>query len=158
MKVADWTASPRRCTNWPARWLEYAANWTTSPDFAHRASDSWTDRPVAATPTRGARLRATPCGIARRPATTGELLRPPSVPGVAASDRTRLRDATDGFPVPETAQITKDTFAVHPGERLDIECVADNPGKWALHCHIVHHTTNDDVEPGGLFMVVNVED
>lgn len=65
--------------------------------------------------------------------------------------------ATDGFPVPETAQITKDTFPIHPGERLDIEFVADNPGKWALHCHIVHHTTNDDVEPGGLLMVINVE-
>ena len=64
--------------------------------------------------------------------------------------------ATDGFPVPETAQITKDTFPIHPGERLDIEFVADNPGQWALHCHIVHHTTNDDVEPGGLLMVINV--
>ncbi len=64
--------------------------------------------------------------------------------------------ATDGFPVPKTAQITKDTFPIHPGERLDVEFVANNPGKWALHCHIVHHATNDDVEPGGLLMVVNV--
>ena len=30
-------------------------------------------------------------------------------------------------------------------------------GKWALHCHIVHHTTNNDVEPGGLLMVVDVQ-
>lgn len=65
--------------------------------------------------------------------------------------------ATDGFPVPAAAQLTKDTIPVHPGERFDVEFVADNPGKWALHCHIVHHTTNDDVEPGGLLMVINVE-
>lgn len=65
--------------------------------------------------------------------------------------------ATDGFPVPASARITKDTFPIHPGERLDVEFVANNPGKWAVHCHIVHHTTNDDVEPGGLLMVINVE-
>ena len=64
--------------------------------------------------------------------------------------------ATDGYPVPATAQLTKDTIAVHPGERYDVEFVAGNPGKWALHCHIVHHTTNNDVEPGGLLMVVDV--
>jgi FtsP/CotA-like multicopper oxidase with cupredoxin domain len=65
--------------------------------------------------------------------------------------------ATDGFPVPTAAQLTKDTIPVHPGERFDVEFVANNPGRWALHCHVVHHTTNNDVEPGGLLMVVNVE-
>ncbi|MBI1794133.1 MAG: multicopper oxidase domain-containing protein [Chloroflexi bacterium] len=65
--------------------------------------------------------------------------------------------ATDGNPVPEIAQLTKDTLPVHPGERFDIEFVADNPGQWAVHCHIVHHTTNNDVEPGGLLFVVNVQ-
>lgn len=65
--------------------------------------------------------------------------------------------ATDGFPVPPAAQLTKDAIPVHPGERFDVEFVAENPGKWALHCHIVHHATNNDVEPGGLLMVVNVE-
>ncbi len=65
--------------------------------------------------------------------------------------------ATDGNPVPEVAQLTKDTLPVHPGERFDIEFVADNPGQWAFHCHILHHVTNNDVEPGGLLFVVNVE-
>ena len=65
--------------------------------------------------------------------------------------------ATDGYPVPEAARLTKDTIPVHPGERFDIEFVADNPGQWAIHCHIVHHATNNDVEPGGLLFVVNVE-
>lgn len=64
--------------------------------------------------------------------------------------------ATDGHPVPEAAQLTKDTVAVAPGERYDVEFVASEPGQWMLHCHILHHTTNDNVEPGGLMLVVNV--
>ncbi len=65
--------------------------------------------------------------------------------------------ATDGNPVPEVAQLTKDTIPVHPGERFDVEFVADNPGQWAFHCHVLHHVTNDNVEPGGLLFLVNVE-
>jgi len=64
--------------------------------------------------------------------------------------------ATDGHPVPEAAQLTKDTISVAPGERYDLEFVATEPGKWMLHCHILHHTTNDNVEPGGLMLVINV--
>lgn len=66
--------------------------------------------------------------------------------------------ATDGNPVPEVAQLTKDTIPVHPGERFDIEFTADNPGQWAFHCHILHHVTSDNVEPGGLLFLVNVEE
>ena len=58
--------------------------------------------------------------------------------------------------VPESAQWTKDTVSVAPGERYDIEFTPDRPGKWMLHCHIPHHTTNEHVEPGGLMMVINV--
>lgn len=65
--------------------------------------------------------------------------------------------ATDGYPVPEAAQLTKDTVSVAPGERYDVEFVADMPGTWMLHCHIPHHTTNDGEEPGGLMMVIDVE-
>ncbi len=64
--------------------------------------------------------------------------------------------ATDGHPVPEAAQLTKDTVSVAPGERYDIEFVATEPGQWMFHCHILHHTTNDNVEPGGLMLIVNV--
>lgn len=64
--------------------------------------------------------------------------------------------ATDGHPVPESTQLTKDTVSVAPGERYDIEFVATETGQWMLHCHILHHTTNDSVEPGGLMMVINV--
>jgi FtsP/CotA-like multicopper oxidase with cupredoxin domain len=64
--------------------------------------------------------------------------------------------ATDGHSVPEAAQLTKDTVSVAPGERYDIEFVATETGEWMLHCHILHHTTNENVEPGGLMLVINV--
>ncbi len=64
--------------------------------------------------------------------------------------------ATDGHPLPQAARLTKDTVNVAPGERYDIEFVASEPGMWMLHCHIPHHTTNDNRDPGGLMMVVEV--
>ncbi len=67
--------------------------------------------------------------------------------------------ATDGNPVPQTAQIEKDTVNVGPGERYDVIWTARNPGKWLVHCHIPHHTTNNNVEEhggGGLMMLINV--
>ena len=67
--------------------------------------------------------------------------------------------ATDGNPVPAGAQIEKDTVNVGPGERYDVIWTAREPGKWLLHCHIPHHTTNDNVEEqgaGGLTLVINV--
>ena len=64
--------------------------------------------------------------------------------------------ATDGHPVPEASQLTKDTVSVAPGERYDVEFVATETGQWMLHCHILHHTTNDNVEPGGLMLMINV--
>ncbi len=66
---------------------------------------------------------------------------------------------TDGNPVPATAQVQKDTVNVGPGERYDVIWEAREPGKWLIHCHIAHHTTNDNVEEqggGGLMMVINV--
>ncbi|MDP9473137.1 MAG: multicopper oxidase domain-containing protein [Chloroflexota bacterium] len=50
--------------------------------------------------------------------------------------------ATDGNPIPEAAQWTKDTVLIAPGERYDLELVADNPGVWMVHCHIEHHMAN----------------
>ncbi|MBI3941770.1 MAG: multicopper oxidase domain-containing protein [Chloroflexi bacterium] len=69
--------------------------------------------------------------------------------------------ATDGNPVPEGAQLLKDTVLVGPGERYDVEFVARAPGKWLFHCHINHHITNDGVEEqggGGLTMIVNIQE
>jgi len=67
--------------------------------------------------------------------------------------------ATDGEPVPASAQWTKDTVNVGPGERYDVIWEAREPGKWLLHCHINHHTTNDNREQqggGGLMLILNV--
>jgi FtsP/CotA-like multicopper oxidase with cupredoxin domain len=36
-----------------------------------------------------------------------------------------------------------------PGERYDVVWEAREPGRWLLHCHIPHHTTNDNVEVDG---------
>jgi plastocyanin len=50
--------------------------------------------------------------------------------------------ATDGNPVPAAAQLTKDTVWIAPGERYDLELVADSPGVWMVHCHIENHAAN----------------
>ncbi len=66
---------------------------------------------------------------------------------------------TDGNVVPEDARLLKDTVNVGPGERYDVVWEARRPGKWLLHCHIPHHTTNDNTEQeggGGLMAVINV--
>jgi FtsP/CotA-like multicopper oxidase with cupredoxin domain len=66
---------------------------------------------------------------------------------------------TDGNAVPPGAQLVKDTVDVGPGERYDVIWEAQEPGKWLLHCHIPHHTTNDNMEEegaGGLTMIIDV--
>ncbi len=67
---------------------------------------------------------------------------------------------TDGNPVPPAARLTRDTVDVGPGERYDVIWEARRPGKWLLHCHIPHHTTNNNVEVrggGGLTMIIDVQ-
>jgi FtsP/CotA-like multicopper oxidase with cupredoxin domain len=39
----------------------------------------------------------------------------------------------------ETHCPLKDTVAVGPGEKIDIEFFADNPGHWFFHCHNLYH-------------------
>lgn len=53
----------------------------------------------------------------------------------------------------------ENTVNVGPGERYDVIWEAREPGKWLIHCHINHHTTNDNVETeggGGLMMIIDV--
>ena len=67
--------------------------------------------------------------------------------------------ATDGVTVPDGGRLVKDTVNVGPGERYDVLWQAREPGKWLLHCHINHHTTNDNREErgaGGLTMIIDV--
>jgi FtsP/CotA-like multicopper oxidase with cupredoxin domain len=50
--------------------------------------------------------------------------------------------ATDGGPVPGSAQKPETTVLVPVGATRTIEFIADNPGDWALHCHMTHHVMN----------------
>lgn len=50
--------------------------------------------------------------------------------------------ATDGGDIAESAQWPETTVLVPVGSTRDVEFVADNPGDWALHCHMTHHVMN----------------
>lgn len=67
--------------------------------------------------------------------------------------------ARDGIPLAEDQQFQADTINVGPGQRYDVIWTALQPGQWLIHCHINHHTTNNNVETdggGGLTMIINV--
>lgn len=49
---------------------------------------------------------------------------------------------TDGGRVPESARWPETTVLVPVGSTRTIEFVADEPGDWALHCHMTHHLMN----------------
>jgi len=50
---------------------------------------------------------------------------------------------TEGGPIQPSAQWPAATVAVAPGTTRDIEFIANNPGLWRMHCHILHHIIND---------------
>jgi hypothetical protein len=49
---------------------------------------------------------------------------------------------TDGGRIPESAQWPETTVLVPVGSTRTIEFVADEPGDWAMHCHMTHHLMN----------------
>ena len=66
---------------------------------------------------------------------------------------------TDGGRIPESAQWPETTVLVPTGSTRTIEFVADEPGDWAMHCHMTHHVMNQmghglpnlvGMKPGGL--------
>jgi FtsP/CotA-like multicopper oxidase with cupredoxin domain len=59
--------------------------------------------------------------------------------------------ARDGYPLGQNAY-GADTVTVGPGERWDVNMVAERPGLWAYHCHILPHVEGAD----GMFGMVNV--
>jgi FtsP/CotA-like multicopper oxidase with cupredoxin domain len=66
--------------------------------------------------------------------------------------------ARDGIPL-GTAQFDADVVNVGPGQRFDVIWPAREPGKWIFHCHIPHHTLNNNVEEqgaGGLTLLIVV--
>lgn len=67
--------------------------------------------------------------------------------------------ARDGETLQSGARFLADTVNVGPGQRYDLIWTARRPGKWLVHCHIPHHTANDNVEVqggGGLMMILDV--
>jgi manganese oxidase len=67
--------------------------------------------------------------------------------------------AVDGETLQPSARFLADTVNVGPGQRFDVIWTARRPGKWLLHCHIPHHTENNNVEvegAGGLTMIIEV--
>ncbi|HLL53535.1 MAG TPA: copper oxidase [Myxococcaceae bacterium] len=66
---------------------------------------------------------------------------------------------TDGGEIPKSAQWPETTVLVPVGSTRTIEFVADEPGDWAMHCHMTHHVMNQmghdfpnmiGVDPAGL--------
>jgi manganese oxidase len=49
---------------------------------------------------------------------------------------------TDGGRIPVAGQWPETTVLVPTGSSRTIEFVADNPGDWAMHCHMTHHVMN----------------
>ncbi len=49
---------------------------------------------------------------------------------------------TDGGKIPDSAQWPETTVLVPVGSTRSIEFVADEPGDWAMHCHMTHHVMN----------------
>lgn len=67
--------------------------------------------------------------------------------------------ALDGATLSLSARYLADTVNVGPGQRWDVVWPARVPGRWLIHCHIPHHTANNNVEQqgaGGLTMVIEV--
>lgn len=50
--------------------------------------------------------------------------------------------ATDAGEIPASAQWPEITVLVPVGSTRTIEFVADEPGDWAMHCHMTHHVMN----------------
>ncbi|HEY8124328.1 MAG TPA: DUF4396 domain-containing protein [Methylocystis sp.] len=68
--------------------------------------------------------------------------------------------ARDGETLPRSARFLADTVNVGPGQRYDVIWTARERGKWLIHCHIPHHTSNDNNETkggGGLMAIIEVE-
>src|SRR5262245_53570680 len=62
----------------------------------------------------------------------------------------------DGYPVPNPARITRDTFDIGPGQRIDLALrpgsdgfYAAGPGVWMMHDHAQPAATNKGINPGG---------
>ncbi|QAY68542.1 copper oxidase [Paenibacillus protaetiae] len=60
-----------------------------------------------------------------------------------------LETAVDGNSIARENQLKKSTILVSSGTTRDIELIANNPGRWPLHCHFPHHVSNNMTLPLG---------
>ena len=51
----------------------------------------------------------------------------------------RSSRASQSVPLGGEAGALRDTVLMGPEEKVEIALVADNPGKWMLHCHMLEH-------------------
>ena len=63
--------------------------------------------------------------------------------------------AQDGSPLPQPQIVN--TVAVNPGQTIDIDFIANNPGVWPLHCHILAHMVDNHDMMSGLMTVVQYD-
>ena len=63
--------------------------------------------------------------------------------------------AQDGSPLPEPQMMN--TVPVNPGQTIDIDFVANNPGVWPFHCHILAHMIDNRDMMTGLMTIVRYE-
>jgi FtsP/CotA-like multicopper oxidase with cupredoxin domain len=55
----------------------------------------------------------------------------------------------EGARIPKSAWIPRNTELIGIAQASDYEFIANNPGDWMLHCHMVHHMMNHMVEQVG---------
>jgi FtsP/CotA-like multicopper oxidase with cupredoxin domain len=63
--------------------------------------------------------------------------------------------AQDGSPLERPSIVN--TMPVHPGQTIDIDFLANNPGVWPLHCHILSHMVDNHDMMSGLMTVVRYD-
>jgi hypothetical protein len=56
---------------------------------------------------------------------------------------------TEAGRIPESAWIPSNNVLVSVGQSRDVEFIANNPGDWMVHCHILHHMMNHMVSMVG---------
>lgn len=64
--------------------------------------------------------------------------------------------AKDGESLRPEQQLVMNTISINAGETYDVVFLAESPGTWVFHCHELHHTENNGVEPGGLLQVIAI--
>ncbi|MFU8814870.1 MAG: multicopper oxidase family protein [Pseudomonadales bacterium] len=64
---------------------------------------------------------------------------------------------TDGGGIPRAGQWPETTVLVPVGSSRTLEFIADNPGDWAVHCHMTHHVMNQMGHAGPPMIGVDAE-